>query len=328
MAMLRRGQARPAALIALSFFILALMLAPISSFPASAQTSAPVIETASLRLWPEYDDPGLLVILAGQFGSDTAFPLQAAFPAPAGIRNVQATYEDASSSLINRTFEIKDGKLTYELPSTGFQVEYYLDRAPGGEQRNISYSFVAPYAIKALRVEVQQPARSTGFAMTPASETSQKGSDDLTYYVFNRSNVAAGEKLDITISYSKTDTGLSAPQIAVAQTGAPVQAPAQAAAPAATSATNVLPWVLIGLGVVLLVGILVFWLLSQRRVPAQQQVRSTGPNTVRSAPAARGPRATVPARPNGEAVSFCTNCGHALGPDDRFCSQCGAPRRP
>lgn len=303
---------------------LMLSLATVMALPANAQTTAPVIENMQLRLWPEYDDPGVLVIQAGQFAANTTFPLQAAFPAPTGTRNVQATYVDASSSLINRPFEIKDGKLTYELPSAGFQVEYYLDRAPSGDQRNITYSFVAPYAINTLRVEVQQPARAASFTMTPASEGMQTAGDGLTYYSFSRRNVAAGETLEITISYSKTDTGFSQPQLAVA---APTGATETAAA--AGSGENVLPFVLIGLGVLLLAGILVYWLMTQRRaapVVVEPPVvkRSV---TTRSAPAARPVRPTVSTPQPSEAVSFCTNCGHALKPDDRFCSQCGASRR-
>ncbi len=51
---------------------------------------------------------------------------------------MQATYQDASGGLINRPFEIADGKLTYEMPSAAFHTEYYVDRAPSGDQRQIA----------------------------------------------------------------------------------------------------------------------------------------------------------------------------------------------
>ena len=139
--------------------ILVLSLTVAFALPAGAQ-ALPVIRQAELRLWPEYDDPGLLVIVSGSFESDTPFPLRAAFPIPDGARNVQATYMDASGTLVNRPFEIEDGKLVYELPSADFHYEFYLDRAASGDQRTISYVLDAPYAIQTLGVAVQQPARA------------------------------------------------------------------------------------------------------------------------------------------------------------------------
>jgi hypothetical protein len=355
-AMMRSGRARRAALFAMiSFFVLVSALAA-SALPASAQTATPtqgapastaagqtpVIATAELQLWPEYDDPGVLVILSGQFAEGTTFPLQATFPVPPGARNIQATYQDASESLINRPFDVKDGKLTYEVPSRAFHIEYYVDRAPSGEQRDIAYDFVAPYATDALRVTVQQPARASGFTLSPASESSETRADGLTYYLFNRRNLAAREKLPIDIKYTKADSGLSAPQLAVAATSGASQ-PAAAAAPAAaagaTSSSSLLPYLLIGLGLVLLVGVAAYYLLSRRSaaaasVPAGAAARGgtspaatgkTRPATARSVPPPA--RAAPESEPAADAVSFCTNCGHPLKPEDRFCSQCGAPRR-
>ena len=85
----------------------------------------------------------------------------------------------------------------------------------------------------------------------PQPKVSETGQDGLTYHVLNRRNLAAGEKVDIGIRYAKTDTGLSAPQLAVAQTGAAGDHRPDPSA--ATRVMNWLPWLLIGLGLVLLV---------------------------------------------------------------------------
>ncbi len=343
--MMRKGVARRTALVALTLScVLTAALLAATVLPASAQTAAPAqgsptIKAVELRLWPEYDDPGVLVIVSGQLADGVSFPFQASFPLPAGARNIQATYQDASGSLINRPFEVKDGNLTYELPSAGFHYEYYVDRAPSGDERNIAYQFVAPYAVDALTVAVQQPARATGFALTPAAESSETGQDGLTYHVLNRRNLAAGEKVDIGIRYAKTDTGLSAPQLAVAATGSAGQAttgPAPAAAGGSTGVMSWLPWLLIGLGLALGAAALVYWLVvaRPRAAPASASAAKSGA-PVKPQPAARGQavRPAAPARaaprpePAAEPVSFCTNCGHGLKAEDRFCSQCGAPRR-
>lgn len=323
----------------LALLIITLM-APIAAASPAVQAGAPTIASAELRLWPEYDDPGLLVIFSGDFSEGTTFPLQAAFPITAGARNVQATYQDASGGLINREFEIADNVLKYELPSAAFHFEYYVDRTPSGNERQIQYAFQAPYAITALRVAVQQPARATGFTLTPAAETTQQGTDGLTYHVFNRSNVAAGETLAITINYTKADTALTAPGLSVTATDT---APTQAPAAPATSTTDWLPWVLIGAGVALAVGLLAYWLVTRRQAeaaPAPVHPAPRGSQSVAPRQPAAKPLPTVPARPTdapkpaGSAqgaahgsAAFCPNCGNALKPEDRFCAQCGAPRR-
>ena len=148
--------------------------------PVGAQGPGLAIDKASLRLWPEYDDPGLLVILSGNITGTTKFPQQVAFPIPANARGIQATFIDANGDLLSQPWQIVDGKLTYSLPSPDFQIEYYLDRPAGGNQRDINFAFESPYPIRALEVAAQQPARASAFAMTPQSQRSVQGSDGFT----------------------------------------------------------------------------------------------------------------------------------------------------
>lgn len=303
-----------------------LLLTVIPVLPAGAQNS-PVIQQAELRLWPEYDDPGLLVIFSGSFASGTAFPLQVAFPLPTGARNVQATFKDESGTLINRPFGIKDGQLSYELPAPDFHFEFYVDRAPSSNERTISYALDTPYAVQSLNIAVQQPARATDFTLTPAAEASQQGSDGLTYHVLNRINVAAGETIDLVLTYTKPDTGLTAPQLAVTTTDSPVQSNAtQTTTDFGFSAW--LPWLLIGLGIVLLAGSLTYWILSRRRSagPPLSASRRTA-DASRNVPARTRPSAPQVTAAAQQTAAYCTNCGHPLRADDRFCSQCGTPRR-
>lgn len=321
--MIHKVPARAAALIITA----ALLLSVAPLLPAGAQNS-PVIQQAELRLWPEYDDPGLLVIFSGSFASGTTFPLQVAFPIPSGARNVQATFKDESGTLISRPFEVKDGQLSYDLPSPDFHFEYYLDRAPSGNQRTLSYALDAPYPIQSLSVAVQQPARATDFTLTPAAEASQQGSDGLTYHVLSRQNVVAGETIDLVLNYTKPDTELTAPQLAVTKSDAPVQSDAAQTTTGSRSSAW-LPWLLIGLGVVLLAGSLTYWILSQRgnAVPSLSASGRTACAS-RSAPERVRPGAPPLTAGAQKRAAFCTHCGQPLDPDDRFCSQCGTPRRP
>ena len=280
--------------------------------PAAAQEPAPVIGQANLRLWPEYDDPGLLVIFAGEFADDGAFPRQVAFPLPEGARGIQATVQDSESGLLNQPWENVGGELTYTLPLPGFHMEYYVDLPPAGAQRVVEYGFRAPYQIQLLEISIQQPARATDFSVVPEPSGSSQGADGFMYYQLTRANMAPDEMLPITLRYTKSDQGLS-----LAQPAAP-SANAQGSPSSPGQLSNWLPWLLIGLGGAALAGLLTYWFFQQRQpTPITRANRKkTGPTEAHSAP-----------RHQRGSGTYCTQCGHVLGPNDRFCAQCGAPRR-
>ena len=102
----------------------------------------------------------------------------------------------------------------------------------------------------------------------------------------------------MAVNYAKSDTGLSAPQLAVTSTGVAPSSGA-AVAPAATAAsTDWLPWVLIGAGVALFAGLLGYWLISRRHaepVEAAASPASAARPTYaeRGAPAGAGPAAAA-----------------------------------
>ena len=295
------------------------VLVLLSVRPATAQ-DALMIPQASLKLWPEFDDPGVLVIFAGDFADDATFPQDIAFPVAEGARNIQATVNDPAKGLLSQDWRMQGGKVAYSLPQPGFHLEYYVDRPVSGDQRTIVHTFEAPYPIAALEIAVQQPARATDFSVTPTPSRTTTGADGLTYHIINLENLAAGEKRDITISYVKTDSGLTSPQLALTSaTSAP-----QAAAPAQpqttpAAQTSWLPFLLIGVGLLALISIGVYWFVLRRHATAPvEPVRPTVASTS-SQPATR----PAPVA----AAAFCTQCGHTLRPDDRFCAQCGAPRK-
>jgi hypothetical protein len=288
---------------------------------ARAQSAAPSIGSATLQLWPEYDDPGVLVLFSGDFTDTASFPQEVAFPLPVGARGIQATEKQSDGRLISQTWQIENSRLTYTLPGPGFHIEYYVDRPPSGDQRDITYSFDVPYAIDSLEVRVQQPARSTGFSMLPPPTGSVIEADGLTYSSLQRTNLKAGEKLDLTFRYTKNDQAPSLPASAAIPTSPAAQTAVQQPLTSAPTrvANSWLPWLLIAIGLAALAAAALYWFLRVRSLP--------GP-----APAARGTR---PGRADERAptthgadtgATFCTQCGQRFRPEDRFCANCGAPR--
>lgn len=301
-------------LLGVSALLGLLALAGAIYLPVVAQAPGLVIQQASLQLWPEYDDPGLLVIFSGRFTDTVAFPQQVAFPLPAGARDIQATMQDASGTLLVQPWQNVNGKLTYTLPGPAFHVEYYLDRPPSGNERELNYTFEAAYPILGLEVLLQEPARAIGFSATPQPERSFPGPDGFIYHQLTRLNLAAGDRLPITIRYTKTDQGPSVMDTKL--TGSP-SAPQPTAGSPAPRETRWLALALIGLGGAALTGAVVYWLLQRRR-----------PSPIPEPGSRSKPVAPASGRVGRDSKSaFCTQCGRQLGPDDRFCGSCGTPRR-
>lgn len=307
---LRTLRHRAVGLLAVALLIL------VSALPGAAQGTELSVEQAFLQLWPEYDDPGLLVIFSGDFADPAAFPRQVAFPVAAEARNIQATTNDPVRGLLSELWQLDGNKLTYTLVRPGFQIEYYVDRPPSGNRREIRHTFEVPYPIRSLEIAVQQPARATDFTVMPQPAGTVVRDDGLTYHVIEQEHLKAGDALDIAISYTKADSALTAPQLAVPSG----TSSAQPVAPATVRpTTNWLAYLLIGLGLLALLGLGVYWLWLRR--PAA----GASPTAKKTRPAATGQTMAYPTVTAGAA--FCAQCGRPFRPEDRFCAQCGAPRK-
>ncbi|MDO8717129.1 MAG: hypothetical protein Q7J73_10055, partial [Dehalococcoidales bacterium] len=69
-----------------AFIILGLLLVmALTASPAmGASDSPPTIKTMKVQVWPEYDDPRIMVTYQGEFKDASVFPQPVKFPAPLG----------------------------------------------------------------------------------------------------------------------------------------------------------------------------------------------------------------------------------------------------
>lgn len=292
------------------FLLLAGLLAVLGIVPTAMARAAEPVSFSNVKLWvyPEYDDPRLLVMLEGKIvGAQPPATVRFLVPQEAemysaGSMDAQRQY---SGGPPNRKASSIAGwdEISYDVKTDTFRVEYYDNVVPGQPDKQIAYEFRTLYPISDLSVIIQEPRASSNFTVQP-NEESTGVSDGLPARFFTRRDVSSGTPLRFDISYTRAE---------IAPSVKPDSSPAPSDSSGPASAVN--PWLITGIliGMVAL-GLGVYWLLQpmRRRRPALQaagRAREQG----RAKPATRAP------------AKFCSQCGHRLDRPVRFCPQCGAP---
>lgn len=323
--------------------------------PVLASQAAPAITLKSVRvqIWPEYDKPSALVIYNVSLPATVTLPasLTLRIPAAAGKPNAVA-WQAADKALYEINYETSAGgdwvQIKFSTPAPDFRIEYYdpsLTR--NGAKRSFTFRWPGDYAVDNLTLEIQQPANATGMSFTPSAGPGQVSSTDgLTYYTLPAGKVNAGTTFELSMSYTKPDDTLTSPsQYQPVTPNQPVST-----ANGRVSIDQLLPWILGGIGLLLIAAGL-FWYYygpGRGRKGARPQDRprharasgSTGPtgspgaagssragssSAGSSSAGSSGAAAAAAATPAREGdIIFCTQCGKRAAPGDVFCRACGA----
>lgn len=293
----------------------ALAMALLVAAPAGAAPEQPAAKRMKVSVWPEYDEPRVLVIYEGEFADGGSFPRKVSFRLPAGAEVSQVCALKPGGEHLCQLYEIardeNGSTLTYELPIPTFFLEFYYNPVEGAGERSIPYEFTPLSAVDSLQIEVQQPARATDFALDPPTSSVQSDGVGLKYFLYDFGRAAAGVPVKVGIRYAKPDANPSTEK----------RLPAPAAGAGGDGSFAVV-WVVIGVGVVA-VGIIVGYSLYSRRPTRPRYERAHGggrPLAPSQVPASsRG-------KPKG-GIRFCSTCGDSVGPGARFCASCGEPVR-
>lgn len=300
------------------FFCAALALV-LGAGTLRAQADGPSrLSSLTVKVWPEYDTPTVLVILDGQFADTSASARQVSVSIPSSARLHVATYANSDGTLAKevstQSSNLGDGfsQVTFSVPASNFWLEYYDDALKGTTDKSLDFSLRAPAAADQLTLEVQQPLKATNFSITPSTPNTRT-EDGFTNYISTLTNVTSGQLVSAQVKYTKTDPNPSV-QPDVTSAAAPASLPATAPAPSTWN--NV--FVIVGIVVLGLTAFLGFFMLQRQRT----QQWATAPVSNRNSR-----RAGRPSKASSVGGVFCTQCGRSLGHDDNFCPKCGAKRR-
>jgi len=277
------------------------------------------LSALTIELWPEYDQPAMLVILRGTLAPETVLPASVTVHIPASANGPHAVaVQDANGQLTDAQFvttpQADSLAVTLQATVPSFQVEYY-DAALKieGQARQYVFTWTADFAVTAATLRVQEPVNARNLTGEPPLMLAGASDIGLRYYTASLGALTAGQAVTAHINYAKPDAQLSVTQVTaqpLAATPALVAAP-----PPAMSEAQLQQWLAIALLVVSmgLVGLgFLFW--RRTRAAPARLARSRG----------RRPSNNPPSTPPPTmAIKFCTQCGQPVGPEDRFCRHCG-----
>jgi hypothetical protein len=289
------------------FTALAVVVTLWASFPAQAQSELR-LSSVSVDVWPEYDQPAVLVIYHISMPANTTLPVILNLRIPAQAEAYAIATSDPVNGLLNapydRTVQGTWATLAITANAKNVQVEYYDPLVRNGSARHIVYEWAGDYAVDSFALDLQQPTGATNMVTNPSLLPSPVGQDGFVYFQSTPQPLSTGQTYTLTADYQKTTDALST-------TGLPVQPtqPLNATTPGRVTMSAVLPWILAGLGVVLIilgiVGGYYMWKNGTRRILATRKRHSQ-------------------AQSESETEEIhCHQCGKRAQPGDVFCRTCG-----
>ena len=307
---------------ALLRFLMVLLLVAAWSPVSKAFAEEPRIKNLNVTVWPEYDDPRVLVQYEGEF-EGLSLPQKVSFLVPQGTPISSACAINPNGQHTSETWENKDveggfTQVTFQLTQPKVHVEYYYNPLQGSPNKSMAYSYKTLYPVDTLNLEVQQPLKATEFAVTPATSEVSNDKDGFKYYHYRFSKVPVGGTSSFQVSYTKPD---NTPSVKPSSGGTSVSQ--------AGGDTNTAVILAIVVGAVVLGGGAYY---AVNRKPQRRYGTGRGnlyPSVAAPsvAAASRGSSAPVnPRRGKGASASraaFCRQCGTAIQGGDNFCPKCG-----
>jgi hypothetical protein len=271
------------------------------------------IARLNVQLWPEYDRPSMLAIYDFSLAEGSALPAQVTIRIPENA-DLNAVAHQEEGSLVNVPYDTpvqEDGWLVIRFTVTDFsvyRVEYYAPLQKDGDSRSYLFEWAGDYPVEVMAIQVQQPLTGDSLETSPALPDQTEDEAHLIYHEGTFSSVPAGKRFTLSITYHKKDDLLSVSTMPIQ----PINEP-QNHQPFSIEKT--LPWVLGIVGILLILGGVVYYFFSGKtrtRKPTSRPRHTPRPEKTDDADA--------------QAI-YCHQCGARAQPGDKFCRVCGTRLR-
>ena len=180
-----------------------------------------------VSIWPEYDEPSILAIYDGKFEEGSDYPIKTSFFVPKGSVISDAcslSHEGQHFCQLYKTINRGEyDEVSLLLPYPNFYLSFHTPQFDvKREKREFTYRIKANHPIKVMKVDIQQPLRSTAFNVSPDENAAVEendgaismleGSNHLTYAlhdisegqesVFRLDYIKKGPKPSVDIKYT------------------------------------------------------------------------------------------------------------------------------
>jgi hypothetical protein len=292
-------------------WLVILFLAGVFVFPYSVRAQSPIkLSSLQVQLWPEYDQPSMLVIYDFKLPDGIKLPVNISMSFPKDAHLVAVASQAADGSLLNTDYVGPSVGETWQTVTVQIQtqatyhLEYYEPIPRSGKLRQFTYLWPGDYAADNFSISVRIPVDTTNIVTNPAIKSSKKA-DGANYLFKEFGPLGAGQQFPLHINYTKTSDTLD-----VTQENIQPSEPLSSTTPGRVMLSNYFPYIAVVLGVILIAGgSIYFWQSSRDRQP--------------------GGRRRHMARGDNQAMSdvYCHQCGTRAQLGDRFCRVCGTKLR-
>ncbi len=285
---------------------------PFISIPNSVAAQSPIgLSGVLVQLWPEYDQPSMLVLYDFQVAPGTQLPTTVTLRIPKEANLTAVAVHGDGDALLNADYrDSPSGDLWQSIAiqiqgSGGYRLEYVQPLSRSGDERRFRYIWPGDYPVQDFNLSVRMPADATSVSTDPVLHAGEVG--DTTYWLGDDfGSLAGGTDFTFELAYvRKTESPVELQQ------GLEPSQPLDANTPGRIMMSNYLPYFLGALGVVLIGGgAFYFW--QAGRAPSARQPR-------------HGVGTHLPLRRTEQI--YCHECGTRAQDGDRFCRVCGTRLR-
>jgi hypothetical protein len=238
--------------------------------------------------------------------ANTTLPANLSLRIPSGAQINAVAVTDPIKGLVNipydNTIQGQWSVIKITTNSAQVQLEFYTPLVKNGTARHITFEWAGDYAVDTLDANFLRPFAAENVVLSLAPAETSPGQDGLTNYHVQSTNLASGQSIVLTIDYQRNTNDLSISSL-------PVQAASTPGpdTPGRVPMTGVFLWVLAGIGTLLIVAG-VFWFVAWQR---GGQVAS------------KGKKHNPPREEREDEFIYCHQCGKRAQPGDIFCRTCG-----
>jgi hypothetical protein len=290
--------------------------------PSSTLLSAPLqlgsaspLERLEVALLPEYDQPGVLVILRGVLSPAVELPAHVEIPVPAAYGEPSAVAIQGPEGQLfmadyQRRVQGQWATIVMEAESAGIWIEFYADLTYEGDKRSFTFFWPGGMDIAEFQYEIQQPWSADNIRVT-AQGVAGVHTDGLVYHSATYGLLSAASQALISFAYENQDSELTI------NAQPKIERPDEVRGET-PDLSQMLPYILGGVGLVLIAAGAVVYVRFKRQDSTVSQPRKRK----------RQRKTTGESREEVDASPvYCHLCGVQAGASDHYCRRCGAQLR-